>query len=784
MMFSFTNRPVLQAASSKSNVGTLRLRTAPALLLTCLSLAGCSGGGSGCPVTTVEGCLTEAEYRAQIADTVQDIRMSPSLEDRWGLATINIADAWGHLEVVQGIDQPGDGVRVGVIDTGIDLSHPAFLEGAAAGQVTERFRLGAVEETGEEYSHGTAVASIIAGRVNPEYTFPFTGIAPYASLKMFAVPLGDPPPPDRAIEPVTLATLTRYDEDYTDFYREVLAEDLDILNLSFGFPGLIENYNEERDLRDALPNTIESMAQSGRRDKTVLVWAAGNSNERLCRPGTDNCVGDTETDHLGLPAGRRDSSSPELFAGLMARIEELRGHSVAAVAIGEDGGIAPFSNRCGIAATWCIAAPGLGVRVAYFGPYRGAIIQGYASLSGTSIAAPMVSGGLALMDQFFRDQLSSEELVTRLFTTADRTGRYADRSTYGHGLMDLDAALSPVGVPRIAADTAAVGNGAPVRTARLWLGQAFGDGPANAFAGQEIAGFDTLGAPFWYDLGQFVGTRAPLTASAQLRDFMAATPTDPHLRGGSSDGGTMAAGPRLGFGETPGGADIGHARLAQDALTLTVGRPDGIVATAFTTDGDGNPQPVSGALISWNPVAAPLGLRAGWLGESRSLLAATAEGVFGDLAAHSVFVGVDLDHESGGWRLGGGPELGFVRSRARGGIIAGIEPLVTSAFSLHAARLTAGNGTLRLALAQPLRVEDGDAVLSVPVGRTLDRAVVRRQLSADLAPVGRQLDLSVRWERPFARGEFRIGAVATRHAGHDAEARPWLTVMTGWRASF
>ncbi|MCY3703276.1 MAG: S8 family serine peptidase [Rhodospirillales bacterium] len=784
-MFSLTSRPIFRSASSPVNFVMPLLRAAPVFLSACLGLAGCSGGGSSsCPVATVEGCITETEYRAQLSDVVHDIRSSPSLEDRWGLATINIVDAWGHLQVVQGIDQPGDGVSVGVVDSGIDLSHPTFQEGAAAGHVTERFRVGAVEETGEESSHGTAVASIIAGRANPEYTFPFTGIAPYASLKMFAIPLGDPPPRDQTIAPVSLATLTRYDEDNTELYREVLAEDLDVLNLSIAFRGLIEHFDNERDLRDALPNLIETLAQSGRRDKMVIVWAAGNSNDRLCRAGTGNCVGDTETDYLGRPAGRLDSSSPDVLAGLMTRIVELRGHSVAAVAIGEDGEIAPFSNRCGIAATWCIAAPGLRVWTAYFGPYRGNIIRGYAPLSGTSIAAPMVSGGLALMDQFFRDQLAGEELVTRLFTTADRTGRYADRSTYGHGLMDLNAALSPVGVPRIAAGTAAVGDGAPVRTASLRLGPAFGDGPANAFAGQEIAGFDALGAPFWYDLGQFVGTRVPLTPSAQLRDFMAAAPTDPYLGGRTSDGDTMVAGPRLGFRGTPGGADVGHARLAQDAITLTVGQPDGIVATAFTTEGDGNPQPVSGALISWNPADVPLSLRVGWLGESRSLLAATAEGAFGDLAARSVFVGVDLDHELAGWRLGGGPELGFVRSRARGSIITDIEPLVTSAFSLHAARPTAGDGTLRLTLAQPLRIEDGDAVLSVPVGRTLDRAVVRRTLSADLAPAGRQLDLSVRWERPFARGEFRIGAVATRHAGHDAEARPWLTFMAGWRAWF
>ena len=91
---------------------------------------------------------------------------------------------------------------------------------------------------------------------------------------------------------------------------------------------------------------------------------------------------------------------------------------------------------------------------------------------------------------------------------------------------------------------------------------------------------------------------------------------------------------------------------------------------------------------------------------------------------------------------------------------------------------------LQVSLAQPLRVEGGDAVLAVPVGRTRDRAVVRERLSADLTPAGRQLDLSVRWERPLAGGELRLGTVATRHAGHDAGARPQLSLLAGWRLSF
>ena len=428
---------------------------------------------------------------------------------------------------------------------------------------------------------------------------------------------------------------------------------------------------------------------------------------------------------------------------------------------GEPGEIAPFSSRCGIAADWCIAAPGSDILIAYFGPYRGRAIRDYGRSSGTSFAAPMVSGGLALMKQMFRSQLRNEELVTRLFHTADKTGIYADRAVYGQGVVDLDAALSPVGVPGFAAGATVAGGGTPVAQSRLSLGRAFGAGSASGLAGREIAAFDALGAPFWYDLGGLVLLPEPPSAGARLRELIAAPPID---RWDAEPGeGAAPAAMRVGFGHIPGDSGAGHALLAPNAFSLTWGRTGGLVATAFTSEGDDHrdARPASGALVSWRAADAQLGLRVGWLGERHSMLSATARGAFGDLAADSFFVGLDLHHRAGGWRFGGGPEIGLARPGARGGIIAGVEPLATSTFTLHASRPTAGGGMLQVSLAQPLRVEDGDAVLSVPVGRTRDRAVVRERLSADLTPAGRQLDLSVRWERPLAGGELRLVLAAT-----------------------
>ena len=587
---------------------------APLVVATCILVAGCGGGsGSGsrpCSIATVDGCVSPEAYGTEVANAADVIRSTPEFDLRpsWDLEAVRVPEAWAHLDVAKGEDKPGSGVTVGVIDTGIDLGHPSFDEAVAAGEITEEFFSGAEHETGEEFSHGTAVSSVIAGRPSPTLGVLYTGIAPYAGLRMFAIPLDSPPPPGAPVEAVTLSRLAEDDESFGPVFREALSRGLDFLNLSIGYDGVIDDYDDVPAIRAAMGATIEALAQADREEKTILVWAAGNSNGDLCRPGTDSCVGDSETDYLGRPTGTVDAGSPGPAAGLMARIEELRGHSIAAVAIGEakeaggdgeavgtgePGEITSFSNRCGIAANWCIAAPGSGVRAAWFGPYMGKVFRGYASFRGTSLAAPMITGGLALMKQMFRDQLRNEELVARLFHTANKTGIYAGRSVYGQGLMDLDAALSPVGVPGFTAGATVAEGGTPVVQSRLSLGRAFGTGSASGLAGREIAAFDALGAPFWYDLGGLVLLPDPPSAGARLREFISAPSID--RWDAEPDAGAAPAGPRVEFGHIPGDVGAGHALLAPNALSLTWGRPGGVVATADTVPG-------TRTVVQWGPV--------------------------------------------------------------------------------------------------------------------------------------------------------------------------------------
>ena len=109
---------------------------------------------------------------------------------------------------------------------------------------------------------------------------------------------------------------------------------------------------------------------------------------------------------------------------------------IVAVALDSSGVIADYSNHCGAASTFCIAAPGH-----HYVPYGP---DGYVTVQGTSLAAPTVAGSLAILKQAF-PSLGNDELVTRLFATANKTGIYEVASIYGQGLVDLDAATQPVG---------------------------------------------------------------------------------------------------------------------------------------------------------------------------------------------------------------------------------------------------------------------------------------------------------------------------------------------------
>ena len=759
-----------------------------------VALSGCGGGGGdGRPVApspmmpvddpcieTVEfGCISSARYEQEGKRIAETHRTRTDFSNQWGLAAINADQAYANLELAKGSNAaPGAGVTIGLVDTGIDHSHPLF----AGKRIEETIISPAVDERGGEFSHGTAVASVIGAQPDVPEPDAFQGVAWGADLAMFAIPTGEPTP---VYEPFDLTNVGTDGLTYGEVFGTALERNVDILNLSITVSGIIENYSE-LDIRNILSGTIATLAQTDAQEKTILVWGAGNANGRDCTPGSDNCVAES-----------LNASSVELFAGLVVRINELRGHSIAAVAVDRNGDIADFSNRCGIAAEWCLAAPGEDVALAYFGPSqdRRPGTRSVISHDGTSYAAPMVSGGLAVMKQLFRDQLPNTALVTRLFATADKGGKFANRAIYGQGMMDLGAATSPVGVTGVALGNTVGSPGVNLQSTGLRLGGALGDGLGQALAGQEIAAFDSLGAPFWFNLSGFTGaTRGP-SSLVRLRELTAQSPItrrtagrlatfSPARAGGSVEQDLGYGMLRFGYRERPAGPEGGHFTLADNATTLTFTGSNGMSFSTFTASGFAGRAPTSGVALAWRPFDVPVGFRTGWLAEQATLLGTMATGAFGQLSADAAVTGLETSFEIGSWHLAADAEIGKAHPQVRGGIITRMSSLTTSAFAFNATRQLANGGLIRIALSQPLRVEGGRAALSVPIGRTKDGTVLRQAVSADVAPSGRQIDVSAQWYYPLVNGELRFDAAWVHNPGHNANADPAVRLLAGWRFEF
>ena len=753
------------------------------LLLIAAALGGCSSRSGTtrvplppppppCVPTHAGDCVSAAEFGAMAEELASEYAEDPHFQNQWGLDSINAQTAYANLNLLLGPDaEPGAGVTIGFVDSGIDVEHPAFAN------KTVHFEplFGAEPETGEERaSHGTAVASIAAGS-RFDHEGAVHGVAWGADVAMWSIPLGEP---GGLFEPITLEQLGNSDAGFAYIFNTAFAwrdagNRLDILNLSIGYDGLIEHYGAE-DLRAALPEMVAALAQAGADEKTILVWAAANAHGDRCEAGVPGCVN-----------GRVNATSTSITAGLPAYFPELRGHSVAVVALNpHDQALSFFSNRCGIAADYCIAAPGFDVGFAWFGPNQGEAVRGYGIGGGTSFAAPMVSGGLAIMKQLFRDQLSSEELVSRLFATADRTGIYADREIYGHGRMDLGAATSPVGVLDVPLGTAlATRAHASLGSTGLRLGAAFGDGLAASFDGDELMALDDHGAPFWYEMGDFAATTDGPSMSARLTTFLGPG-TGGLTAGGGSGGMPGALGMTAGIVRMPTAAGNGHLALAEGAVQVGAHEAGGLSATAFTTGPLRPAMPATGAALAWRPGSLPVGLRAGWISERETMLGSLGTGAFGGLSAGTAFFGFDGGMDFAGWTLGAHGEFGVVNPAATGGLIQEITPLATSTFAVHASRGFARAGSLGFSLSQPLRVENGWAALTAPSARTKAGEVLYRSFRADLAPGERQLDLAAQWNRALPLGELRLGAVWSHWPGHRAALGAQAAALAGWRWVF
>jgi len=420
---------------------------------------------------------------------------------QYGLGMTNASSAYAR-------GATGEGMIVGVVDSGLDNLHPEITPSKV--QAGSYLNYSNYTPTTQQKRHGTAVSSIAIGNRSDDGS-PMHGVAFDSKVFFLAVQLGSAP---EDYDPVDLGDSSGDSSpDYSgidNFYDQVfeifINNGVDVVNNSFGYTGTITEYTEEQ-LRSNFSQTIARISQAGVLDenKTLFVWAAGNTGQYADQGA--------------------DYSSPDVFPGMAYYLTELQGHSLAVVSVdSETGVISDFSNRCGVAKDFCLAAPGDGVVVAYptsatdsgiYDSTDSCVLDNscYAVGGGTSYAAPYVSGGLALLAQHFGNQLGNTEILQRLLMTADKSGIYADQSIYGQGLMDLEAASKPIGSTMIATTLSLENNlYSTLSSSMSQIGFITGDALVNAINTKELVVFDELGAPFYRPLSSTFSKNLPSLA--------------------------------------------------------------------------------------------------------------------------------------------------------------------------------------------------------------------------------------------------------------------------------
>lgn len=461
-----------------------------------------------------------------------------------------------------------------------------------------------------------------------------------------------------------------------------------------------------------------------------------------------------------------------------------------------------LSAACGLAAQFCIAGDGIAT-----GAWDTSDTS-YASGFGTSFVAPQVAGAVALLAEAFPDMTPSE-WAQRLLASADNSWFDAEgvpvagtmdygngvihaySTEWGHGVMDIKAALSPIG-------SVSVLSGASVTSAErhslaqstLVAPSSFGDSLNLALAPQQMAVFDALNRAF------------PVSAVSAVATPPAAML--PHLPGQASldqsgEGLNLLhtgnlAGAVGGFSGNGGRASV--LSMAGESLLIASTTPVGSVAElttfGFTAEHgaveNGN---LAGGGITLSLPAGNGTVRIGatFASEQGALMGLDGGTAF-DFGTGSTIGAVNLGLEqqvAPGLSLFSRFEYGAARRQGNaGGLVTDLSGLTFSGMEIGASFSdTIRDGDrLTLSVSQPLRIETGTLEMNRPVARLADGRIVNEASSADLNSSGRQLDLGLTYQASLPNSaSFSFGLKHAVSAGHVA-GQSGSGVMLGYRQGF
>ncbi len=279
---------------------------------------------------------------------------------------IGATSVWGD-----GLETAGQGVKIAVIDTGVDHGHSFFDPagytmpvGFPKGQVRftnakvivarafpppgVRYKNAALAFDGENSSHGTHVAGIAAGNARTQATDrTVSGVAPRAYIGNYKALVGT----DSGLSPNGNAP------EIVAAIEAAVRDGMDVLNLSIGQPELEPS-------RDVVARALDAAAAAG----VVSVVAAGND------------FNDLGAGSVSSPA----NSERAITAGAV----EVNGTTSRGTHAGFSS-VGPTTISLRLKPD--VTAPGVDI--------LSSVPSGWSSFSGTSMASPHVAGAAALLVQ-------------------------------------------------------------------------------------------------------------------------------------------------------------------------------------------------------------------------------------------------------------------------------------------------------------------------------------------------------------------------------------------------
>jgi hypothetical protein len=278
----------------------------------------------------------------------------------------------GVDQVWQVFGTQGAGIRVGIIDSGIDYMHPALGGGFGPGfKVAGGYDfVNNDNDPMDDAGHGTHVAGIVSA--NSET---LKGVAPQATLYAYKVLDAE----GRGSESVIIDAIERaVDPDNNGDP----SDRLDIVNLSLG--------SNEGSPTDPSAIAVNNAVRLG----SVFVVAAGNSGYRTPTSGKENNYFYNGSATIGSPG----TAELAITVGAADTLDKLAGFS------------SKGPNRVTFGIKPEVLAPGTKVNSTFLN-------SGVTRLNGTSMASPMIAGVAALLKSLYPDW-SPAQIKSAIVNTA------------------------------------------------------------------------------------------------------------------------------------------------------------------------------------------------------------------------------------------------------------------------------------------------------------------------------------------------------------------------------